>query len=151
MQKILEAIHTAMRDDTVATVGLRTLLGHTTAPFGVFHKEFPEDVSFKEDKSIVIWGVLSPDAEDDSDETIDMEQVVIEVTAWATNNTKKEQVLRRVKRVLKNARLVTLPTEEQEMHQIKYEGGGPDLFDDDKRINGRTDSYRIYYRDDFDS
>lgn len=148
MEKIKLAVHTALRDDSVTTVGLRTLLGHAAAPFGVYYHHFPESPDFST-LSYLTWFIinrLSSDTHSGID--IRMRELVITVTAWSEDSDTRDQVLRRVENVLHNKRRVTNPTSESELHDIQFDGAGPDLFDTDYQVHYRSENYHVWYRDD---
>lgn len=148
MKALKQSVHTAMRDDSVATVGLRTLLGHAATPFGVYYHFLPEAPDFTSSKHYVTWNFLSGSPIESSDSDAYLRQVVFEVRAYSSDPDKVEDILLRVRAVLENLRRVTVPTSDIQLHDIKWDGMGPDLFDPDFLVYLRSEQYRSFYRED---
>lgn len=149
MKALKQAVHTALRDDSTATIGLRALLMPTAAatPYGVYYGHFPEVPSFKS-QSYLTWlyiTTVSPGIQH-SDERF--REQVFSLTAWSMNPDTVEDVLRRARRVLENLKGVTRPSTDVELHQILFEHGGPDLFDQKYQVYYRAEQYRAWFRED---
>ena len=148
MEKLKEAVYTALRDDSTATVGLRTLLGHAATPYGVYFAYLPEKPDFSS-KHYLTYMLLAQAAEPGVGGTdMRLRQAVFSVTAWSSSDITKEQILRRIENVLEQMRKVTKPTSQCELHDLRFESSGPDLFDDEFKVHHRSVQYRAYYRDD---
>lgn len=149
MEKIKQAIYTALRDDSTATVGLRTLLGsHTATPYGVYFGRSPVTADYSS-KSYLTYSFLSGDGDmGSSDSSCERRSGIFQITAWSESNTTMERILRRVSNVLHRKNKVTNPTSESQLVDIQLASQGPDLFDDDAKVYYRSDQYRVWWRDD---
>lgn len=147
MKDLKEAIHTALRDDSAATVGLRALLGHAATPFGVYQHHLPEEPDFAT-KSYLTWLMVGGTGGDAHGEDMRLREAVFSVTVWSQNPDTVEDALMRARLRLENLRGVTLPDDNIQLLQIKFEGHNADLFDDDFKAYYRVESYRAWYRED---
>ncbi len=147
MKELTQSIHKALRDDSVATVGLRALLAHAATPWGVYRAYLPEQPDFSA-KNYVTWYLLAASGITSPSVDALIRQQVFSVTAWSKDPDTVTDIHHRVRSVLENLRAVTLPTANCALHQIKWEGAGPELFDADFRVYYRAETYRAYYRED---
>ena len=150
MKLLKQAIHTALRDDSVATVGLRALLGHAALPFGVYYHFLPEQPDFSTSHWLT-WHLLTGSPVAAPESSAYLRETTFDVTAWSEDPDKVEDILLRVRAVLENARKVTRPTSECDLHAIKWEGHGPDLFDPKFQVYFRSENYRAFHREDVTS
>lgn len=153
MEKVGQAIYTAMRDDSEATNGIRALLGNTTtSPYNVFHAQFPDEFDFSASggaKGLITYHFVSASYDTDmGTAAVKTFQAVYNVSAYARALSTVESVHRRVKLRLDRMRNVTVPTSQAWIHQIKLESEGPNLFDDAFQVWRRTAIYRAWCRDD---
>lgn len=146
MKLLRQAIYTAMRDDGVTTVGLRTLLGHSATPWGVYFHFLPENPDFTS-KAYVTFAFVGGTDVSSADVAAYLRESVVQVTAWGADPDKVEDALLRVRAVLCNLRKVTVPTSGIELHGLKWEGHGADLFDTDYGVYHRSETYRASYRE----
>ena len=148
MNEIRKAIHTALRDDDEALVGIRALLGHSTDPFGVNYHHLPDKLDFST-LSFLTWFFLSATPQDDNTGfDVNTKSLILSVTAWSRLPDTVATVLKRVDSTLVDLRRVTIPTTDEELHGIKNAGSGPDLFDNDYKAYYRRDTYQVWYRQD---
>ena len=147
MKVLKQMIHTALRDDA----SLRTTLGHAAVPYGVYEAFFPESSDFSS-KSYVTWQFLGGPAVDAAmqNET-DMRRRVltVSITAFSADHDTLEDLHKRIRRLLIGMHGVTKPSADAEVHGIEHVDAGPDLFDDEKKVYFRAETYRILFREDF--
>jgi hypothetical protein len=151
MKALKTAIHTALRDDADANVGIRALLGQANVtPYGVYQGRWVGTPNFKNGNNLqayLTW-VLTPGV---STGTMASDLATYErtfaVTAWSGTSDNMEDILQRARFVLEGLKRVTLPTVDIELHQIRHESSGPDLLDDKWNVFYRTEHFRAYYRE----
>lgn len=152
MKALKKAIHVALRDDSDATVGLRTLLGQSaTAPYGVYEGRWQGVPNFKNaagPQSYLTWLFLRGMETGTVQTDLQLREQMFAVTAWSENTDTVEAILARARYVLQGRRAVAQPTVDVELHQIRYEGSGPDLFDDKWKVYYRAEHFRAYFRED---
>lgn len=147
MKQLKQCVHTALRDDSVATVGLRALLAHAATPWGVYERYLPEQPDFST-KHYLTWNVVSGSAGESAEVDAYLREVVFDVIAWSEDPDLVDDIHMRVRSVLENMRKITQPTSGCAVHQIKWEGHGPNLFDPQYQVYSRAEQYRIWYRED---
>jgi hypothetical protein len=147
MNTLKQAIHTTLRDDADATVGLRALLGAAATPYGVYFTHLPETPDFPS-HSYLTWYFISEQTTSAPDSDAKLREQVFSVTAWSKDPDTVDDVLKRARWLLENRKRVTSPTSEVELHAIKAEQTGPSLYDDRFMVYYRADQYRAYYRED---
>ena len=152
MKQLKLAIHTALRDDMDALVGLRALLGQSSAtPYGVYQGHWQGVPNFKNaagPQSYLTWLFLQGQSTGTVLTDLRLREQLFAVTAWSENSDTMEDILRRARFVLEGMARVTQPTFDVELHQIRHEGSGPDLFDDRFKVYYRSEHFRAYYRED---
>lgn len=150
MKVLKTMVHTAMRDDTA----LRTLLGHTATPYGVYPGHFPDNSDFvvaAGERSYATWMFLGGGIDPTTNgPDVKLGEKVFTVTVWSANPDTVDAGHRRISRILVDLKGCTLPTTDAAVTGLKPEPGGigPDLFDDTKKVYHRSESYRIFYRED---
>lgn len=147
MKLLKQAIHTALRDDSVATIGMRTLLAHAATPWGVYEAFLPEQPDFSS-RTYLTWKIISGSAVCAPLSDAYLREAVFEITVWGSDMDKVDDALVRARSVLENLRRVTLPTSGIALHSLKWEGNGPDRFDPDYQVYSRSEQYRAFYRED---
>ncbi len=154
MKVLKTMVHTAMRDDTA----LRTTLAHTATPYGVYEGHFPAIPDFSAAagaaRSYVTWQFLGG-AGDGTTNGPEMRlgEKVFSVTVWSSSPDTVEDAHRRIRRILIDLKACTLPTTDAAVNGLKQEPGGigPDLFDDEYKAYFRSETYRVWYREDITS
>jgi len=147
MKLLAQAIHTALRDDTVATIGMRALLGFSATPWGVFQEHFPDIPDFGNNGMLTWQFVSASEAGGSGLSDMKLRQQVFRVTAWSVNPDVVFDILKRAMFLLDNMRGVTKPTSDVDLHQIRYESSGPTLYDDKHKVYYRADTFRAYFRE----
>lgn len=154
MKLLKLAIHTALRDDNDPVVGMRTLLGQsTTTPYGVYQGRWQGPPNFKNangPQAYLTWLFLQGTSTGTVQSDLRLREQVFAVTAWSENSDNLEDILRRARFVLEGMGRTSLPTNDVELHQIRHEGCGPDLFDDKFKVYYRAEHFRAYYREDIE-
>ena len=144
-------VHTALRDDA----SLRSTLGQTATPYGVYEGHFPAIPDFTGGDagaamSFVTWMFLGGGG-DPSTNGPEMRrgEKVFSVTAWSANPDTVEDAHKRIRRLLIDLYGCTLPTTDVNVVSLKQESGGigPDLFDDEAKVYFRAETYRVWYRE----
>lgn len=148
MKALAQAIHTALRDDSAATVGIRALLAQAATPWGVYHGHFPESPNLKSGKSYVTWYYLPSSTIKSGDSDVRLREQPFCLTAWSENIDTVNDIHKRARFVLEHLKGVTLPTVDVQLSEIIFENAMQDLFDDDFKAYYRPEHYRAYYRED---
>jgi hypothetical protein len=144
-----QMIHTALRDDS----SLRTTLGHAAVPYGIYEAFFPESSDFSS-KSYVTWQFLGGapvDATIQNEPDMRRRIKSVSITGWSADQDTLEDIHRRIRRILVGMQSVTVPSADAEVQGIEHADEGPDLFDDDKKVYFRAETYRIMFREDITS
>ncbi len=154
MKVLKEMVHTSMRDDAP----LRTILGHTATPYGVFPGHFPAGADFVPAtgtaRSYATWQFLGGGGDSTTNgPEMRTGEKVFSVTVWSSNPDTVEAAHARIRRILIDLKFCILPTTDAAVTGLKQEPGGigPDLFDDTEKVYFRAESYRIWYREDITS
>ena len=152
MEKVDEAIYKALRDDSVASVGIRALLGNTTtSPYNVYHAFLPEGIDFSPSggsKGFMTYLRVSAVADMDTHpKAAWLMNLLYNITVYARALSTVEAVLRRVRVRLDHGFGVTNPTSQAELHNIKLESVGPSRWDDAFKVHFQTAFYRAWGRD----
>lgn len=148
MVKIFEAINTALRDDATATVGLRAITGHSATPWGVHKHKMPEKPDFTSKYYIVFYFLGATPINDTHGSEARLREDVLVIDVYGKSGDQVEVILKRVRWLLENRRGVTLPTSEEELHAIEYEGPGPNLYDEEFNVPHRVNNFRVKWRED---
>ena len=146
MNGIKLMVHSGLRDDTT----LRTLLGHSADPYGVYQAMPPESLDLST-KSYVTWQFIQGVPEDtdaQGDPSMRRRHRVVSITAWSEDPDTVDSIHVRVRRIMIGAYGLTKPSSLAEVHGVTFEGDGPDLFDDEKKVYFRAETYRISFRED---
>lgn len=154
MKVLKEMVHKAMRDDAT----LRTLLAHAATPYGVYEGHFPTTPDFSAAagaaRSYVTWMFIGGGGDGSTNgPEMRLGEKVFTVTAWSANPDTVESAHKRIRRLLTDLYGCTLPTTDANVTGLKPEPGGygPDLFDDEAKAYFRSETYRVWYREDVTS
>lgn len=152
MDVVKEMLYKAVRDDSVATVGIRVLLGNTTTtPYGVYHANLPDNLDFASSKKYITYFQITADYDlsfpRHNFATIVKEETY-QFTAWGGSGTSSnDKILDRVKYLLEGKHKTTNPTSDAIVLSIKCEWEGPDLWDEDNRIFYKSIRFRVWVQD----
>lgn len=148
MNGLRQMIHTALRDDSQATVGLRAVLGHAATPYGVYESLPPAAPDYKDNKALLVWDLLGGPS-DDAAHGVEMRlrKQVLSVTIWCPIRDTIETAHARVRRVLEDRHKVTYEPTDADVHQLKHREAGPYLWDAAASVHGRAELYDIPYRE----
>ena len=153
-EKVSQAIYTALRDDSEATNGIRALLGNTTTtPYNVFYKSPPAQFDFTpasgSAQSLLIYNEVASIGDlTIRPKTVQLLEEEYDVQAWSRSLTQLDAIMRRVKLRLNGLRNVTLPTSQNDLHQIKFQSMTSAIFDEAWQVYWRTARFLAWSRDD---
>lgn len=152
-ENISEAIYKALRDDSLATNGIRALLGNTTTtPYNVYHAYVPESVDFSPPAGAVgfITYFMVTDTPNLEYQSVATEVVesIYNITAYHKTMTQLDKVLRRVRYRLEDMTGITRPTARSTMHKVRWQMDTTTKWDDEFKVWYRTSLYKVWYRND---
>lgn len=153
MDKVKEMLYKTLRDDSTATVGLRALLGNTTvSPYNVYLAKLPDNPNFVGGDKFVTYMQLTGEYDTSYPRhnfaTV-VKQETYQFTSWGGDaTTSNDKILDRIKFLLEGKHKTTNPTSDAEVHAIRCEWEGPDLYDDDYEVNYKSIRVRVWLRDD---
>jgi len=152
MDKIKDMIYTALRDDSTATIGIRALLGNTTAtPYNVYHANLPDPLDFASSKKYITYFQLSGDFDTTyprNNFSTMPKQETYQITVWGGDTTtSNDKILDRVRYILEGKHKTTNPTSDAKVFSIKCEWESADMWDDDYRIFYKSARFRIWLQD----
>lgn len=148
-----QALYETLRDDSEATVGIRALLGNTTAtPYNVHHAFLPEAIDFSAaggTKAFIVYQFISGTPDNTShNRAALLSQEVYSVTVYARSLAKIIAVHKRVKLLLHDKRSVTDPSSGVVIFRMALDAQNPPRFDDAFETWFQSAFYRAWVRDD---
>lgn len=148
MESVGKAIYQAMRDDTT----LRALLGNPAAnPYNIFHAEVPQGFDFSPasgtKRCITYFEVSSVPDQEFAGSPCQAVAELYNVTAYGRIKTDVEAIQKRVKWILQDKRLVTQPTSEAVILNIKRENKEGARWDEAWQCYFMTAIYRVWAKD----
>jgi len=151
MDVIKSMIYKVIRDDAVATIGIRALLGQTVSPYGVYHANLPDNFDFSSSKKYITYYQLTGEFDTsmprNNFSTI-AKQETYQITVWGGDNTNScDKILDRVRCLLEGKHKTTNPTTAAMVFNIKCEWEGPDQWHDLYKIFHKTARFRVWLQD----
>lgn len=153
MEAVAQALYTALRDDSEATVGMRALLGNTTTtPYNMHHVLIPEAIDFVTaagTQSFMVYQFVSgiPRQDIHGRDGLAGEELY-NFRVYSRSLATLESICRRIKLRLQNKLYVTQPTSQAVIQEVKLDSEGPTIWDDEFKVWGRSNFYRVWCRDD---
>lgn len=154
MKEVDRVIYQALRDDSEATYGIRTLLGNTTtSPYNVYRFFLPSGIDFSAatSQSYVTFFPVSTNY-DMSFHAKDARafQSLYQFTVWSRSVGKCYDVVERIKWRLDRMQAVGTPSVDAGIIGVKFEGVVTETFDNDYKVHLVICQARIWGRDDTD-